>query len=109
MGRGRGCGDRTASGALGATNPLIGRDGDLQLVREQLRIGAGGGALLVAGEAGVGKSAVLDALAGSALADGVQVLRAAGVEFEADCSYSGLNQILFPFPGALEHLGPVRP
>ncbi|MFI9201965.1 AAA family ATPase [Streptomyces sp. NPDC053048] len=92
------------SGAPGAGDRLVGRDGDLRVVRERLRLGAGGGALLLAGEAGVGKSAVLDALAGSARADGVQVLRAAGVEFEADCSYSGLNQVLFPFLGALEHL-----
>ncbi|MEU9048328.1 MULTISPECIES: AAA family ATPase [unclassified Kitasatospora] len=95
-----------AGGARGAAGlgPLIGRDGDLRVLRERLRIGAGGGALLLAGEAGVGKSAVLDALAGSALADGVRVLRAAGVEFEAHCGYSGLNQILFPFLDALEHL-----
>ncbi|MFF2660305.1 AAA family ATPase [Kitasatospora sp. NPDC058032] len=96
--------DWRASGALGTAEPLIGRDDDLRLVRNRLRIGAGGGALLLAGEAGVGKSAVLDALASSARADGVRVLRAAGVEFEADCGYSGLNQILFPFLGALEHL-----
>ncbi|MEU1356576.1 AAA family ATPase [Streptomyces cinnamoneus] len=92
------------SGVLGAGDPLVGRDGDLRLVRERLCLGAGGGALLLAGEAGVGKSAVLDALAGSARADGTQVLRAAGVEFEADCSYSGLHQILYPVLGALEHL-----
>ncbi|MFF2348493.1 AAA family ATPase [Kitasatospora sp. NPDC058115] len=92
------------SGAPGTAEPLIGRDGDLRAIRDRLRIGDDGGALLLAGEAGVGKSAVLDALARSARADGVQVLRAAGVEFEADCGYSGLNQILFPFLGALEHL-----
>ncbi|MBD0670136.1 hypothetical protein BU198_05275 [Streptomyces sp. CBMA156] len=83
---------------------LVGRDGDLRLVRERLGLGSGGGALLLSGEAGVGKSAVLDAVAGCALADGVRVLRASGVEFEADCGYSGLNQILFAHLGALEHL-----
>ncbi|MER7701826.1 AAA family ATPase [Kitasatospora sp. NPDC097605] len=96
--------DGRASGALGAAEPLVGRESDLRLVRDRLRIGGGGGALLLGGEAGVGKSAVLDALAGSARADGVLVLRAAGVEFEADCGYSCLNQVLFPFLGALEQL-----
>ncbi|WP_148589200.1 LuxR family transcriptional regulator [Streptomyces sp. WAC01526] len=96
--------DGGVSGVPGAGGRLVGRDGDLRVVRERLRLGAGGGALLLAGEAGVGKSAVLDALAGSARADGVQVLRAGGVEFEADCGYSCLNQVLFPFLGALEHL-----
>ncbi|MEU1283900.1 AAA family ATPase [Kitasatospora sp. NPDC005856] len=83
---------------------LVGRDDDLRLVRERLGVGAGGGALLLAGQAGIGKSAVLDAVAAAALADGARVLRASGVEFEADCGYSGLNQILFPHLGALEHL-----
>ncbi|MEU1374947.1 AAA family ATPase [Streptomyces triculaminicus] len=96
--------DGGVSGALGAMDALIGRGADLRLLRARLRVGAGGGAVLVAGEAGVGKSAVLDELAGSALADGVRVLRAAGVEFESGCGYSCLNQILFPFLGGLEHL-----
>ncbi|MFI9547989.1 AAA family ATPase [Streptomyces sp. NPDC052016] len=87
-----------------ATGTLIGRDGDLRRIRDLLRIGAGGGALLLAGDAGVGKTAVLDELAGAAEAEGIRVLRAAGVEFEADCSYSGLNQILFPFLDALDDL-----
>ncbi|MFD5081923.1 AAA family ATPase [Kitasatospora sp. NPDC058406] len=97
-------GDGYVPGAPGVGDPLVGRDADLRRVRERLRLGAGGGALLLAGEAGVGKSAVLDALAGSAGADGVAVLRAAGLEFEADCGYSCLNQLLFPALGALEDL-----
>lgn len=47
---------------------------------------------------------MLDALAEAARADGTRVLRAGGVEFEANCSYSGLNQILFPFQDALGEL-----
>ncbi|MFI1439126.1 ATP-binding protein [Streptomyces fructofermentans] len=83
---------------------LIGRDHDLQQIRDLLSIGSGGGALLLSGEAGVGKTAVLDALTETAQAEGAQVLRAAGVEFEANCSYSGLNQVLFPFQEALGKL-----
>ncbi|KUO21563.1 LuxR family transcriptional regulator [Streptomyces dysideae] len=88
----------------GATGALIGRDGDLRRIRELLGIRAGGGSLLLAGDAGVGKTAVLDALAGAADEEGVRVLRAAGVEFEADCSYSCLNQIFFPFLDTLDDL-----
>ncbi|WP_326819032.1 AAA family ATPase [Streptomyces sp. NBC_01762] len=88
----------------GTADRLIGRDRDLQRIRDLLGIGAGGGALLLSGEAGVGKTAVLNALAEAAEADGTRVLRAAGVEFEANCSYSGLNQVLFPFQDALGEL-----
>ncbi|MGW1886911.1 AAA family ATPase [Streptomyces sp. NPDC001970] len=84
--------------------PLIGRDRDLQRIGDLLGIGAGGGALLLSGDAGVGKTAVLNALAEAAHAEGTRVLRAAGVEFEANCSYSGLNQVLFPFQDALGEL-----
>lgn len=91
------------TGVLGG-GPLVGRDGDLRLVRDRLGIGAGGGALLLSGQAGIGKSALLDTVAATALADGARVLRASGVEFEADCGYSGLHQVLFPHLGALEQL-----
>ncbi|MFF2744704.1 AAA family ATPase [Kitasatospora sp. NPDC058048] len=104
MGRGTVVVGGNGPGAPGAAGLLVGRDDDLRLVRERLGIGADGGALLLAGQAGVGKSAVLDAVAASALADGARVLRASGVEFEADCGYSGLNQILFPHLGALDQL-----
>ncbi|WP_406340679.1 AAA family ATPase [Streptomyces sp. NBC_01578] len=92
------------SPARGTADRLIGRDRDLQRIRDLLGLGAAGGALLLSGEAGVGKTAVLDALAEAARADGTRVLRAGGVEFEANCSYSGLNQVLFPFQDALGEL-----
>ncbi|MFJ8009962.1 ATP-binding protein [Streptomyces fagopyri] len=88
----------------GTASPLIGRQRDLQRIRDLVGIRAGGGALLLSGEAGVGKTAVLDVLAQAAHQEGTRVLRAAGVEFEANCSYSGLNQILFPFQDALGEL-----
>nr|WP_168515643.1 LuxR family transcriptional regulator [Streptomyces sp. S1D4-11]QIZ00754.1 AAA family ATPase [Streptomyces sp. S1D4-11] len=88
---------------------LIGRDRDLEHIRTLLDPAEGSGTLLLWGEAGVGKSVVLDVVAASAAAAGTRVLRAAGVEFEADVSYSGLNQILFPLRGAFDCLdGPHR-
>ena len=51
----------------------------------------GSGSLLVVGEAGVGKSALLERLAGSAAE--CQVVRAVGVEGEVDLPYAGLHQL----------------
>jgi DNA-binding CsgD family transcriptional regulator len=64
-------------------------------------------ALLLAGDAGVGKSALLDAVAEQMSAAGTRVLRADGVEFEADVSFAGLNQILVPIIDLAESLSPT--
>ncbi|MFD7409593.1 AAA family ATPase [Streptomyces sp. NPDC059866] len=56
----------------------------------------------------MGKTAVLDAVATGALRDGVRVLRAAGVQFEADISYAGLNQLLVPLFDDFDVLDPVH-
>ncbi len=61
---------------------------------------------LVRGEPGVGKTALLDAAAELAEAAGMLVLRASGAEFEADVSYSGLNQLLLPLRAELGRLAP---
>ncbi|MFD6530982.1 AAA family ATPase [Streptomyces sp. NPDC060184] len=82
---------------------LVGRERDLELVRESLDRSPVG-TLLLSGEPGVGKSALLDAVARAASRDGTRVLRAAGVEFEADVGYAALNQILFPLHGVLDRL-----
>ncbi|MEW2290681.1 AAA family ATPase [Streptomyces sp. NPDC047841] len=80
-----------------ASTRLVGREADLSFIQSFF---AGsevqGAAMLLSGEAGVGKSAVLDAVATGAVHNGVRVLRAAGVQFEADISYAGLNQLLVP-------------
>ena len=52
------------------------------------------GALVLRGEAGVGKSALLDHAAGRA--GGMAVLRAAGVESEAELPFAALHQLLRP-------------
>ncbi|MFI5614900.1 AAA family ATPase [Amycolatopsis sp. NPDC051903] len=78
---------------------VIGRREDLRRVKSLLP--AAGGAVLLTGAAGVGKSVVLDAIAETEAETGTLVLRAAGVQFEADIAYSGLNQALFPLLGVL--------
>lgn len=84
---------------------LIGRRQDLELIDDLLaRPADAPGALLLSGEPGVGKTALLNAVAQRASAAGVRILRAAGAEFEADTTYSGLNQLLLPLHEEIEAL-----
>jgi len=87
----------------------IGREGEMDRARTFLATArTDGGALLVTGEPGVGKTVLLDAASEAASAAGTRVLRAAGVEFEARTSFSGLNQLLLPLLGALPQLPAVH-
>ncbi|MFE9483756.1 ATP-binding protein [Streptomyces spororaveus] len=52
------------------------------------------GVLLVHGEAGIGKTALLDHAAGRA--HGVRVLRVEGIESEMEMAFGGLHQLLLP-------------
>jgi hypothetical protein len=64
-----------------------------------VRTGAGQ-ALVVRGEPGVGKTALLDNLAGRA--QGCRVVRVAGVQSEMELAYAGLHQLCGPM---LHHAG----
>jgi hypothetical protein len=68
----------------------------------------GGEALLLLGDPGVGKTALLDAAASAAAEAGMWVLRAAGVQFEADLAFSGLHQVLLPLQGEFGRLDAVH-
>ena len=69
------------------------------------RMGASG-ALVVRGEAGVGKSALLDYLL--AHASGCRIARAAGVESEMELVFAGLHQLCGPFLDRIDHLPPPQ-
>lgn len=87
----------------------VGRDLELARLRAFLTsTSVNGGALLLTGEPGVGKTWLLDQAATAAGADGTRVLRAAGIEFEAGMSYSGLNQLLLPLLGELPSLPAIH-
>jgi DNA-binding CsgD family transcriptional regulator/tetratricopeptide (TPR) repeat protein len=58
--------------------------------------------LVVHGEAGVGKSALLDYVAGEA--SGVRVVRAAGVQSEIEFAFAGLHQLVAPMLDDVERL-----
>ncbi len=79
---------------------LIGRDADLERLDGLVHhLHEGGGALVISGEAGIGKSALLGHVREHALAVGATVLSTAGVESEAELGFAGLHHLLFPiFP-----------
>jgi DNA-binding CsgD family transcriptional regulator len=88
---------------------LIGRDGELDLLRSFLdRAAIDGEALLLWGEPGVGKTALLDAATEAASSAGTRVLRAAGAEFETEVAFSGLNQLFLPLQHELEKLSDTQ-
>ncbi|MDT0318312.1 helix-turn-helix transcriptional regulator [Streptomyces millisiae] len=61
-----------------------------------------GGAVVLRGEAGAGKTALLDAAA--ARGGAMRVLRATGVEAESDLAFAALHQVLWPVTGSLDAL-----
>ena|SRR5690242_8336118 len=94
-------------GALGQSAPgaLVGRADDLGYLTAFVdQAAVSGGALLLSGEAGVGKTVLLDAAAAHAAAAGGQVLRAAAAEYESAVSFAGLNQLPGPLLGQTQGL-----
>ncbi len=87
---------------------LLGRD--LECARLESLIGAtraGGGALVLRGVPGAGKSALLDFAA--ARAQGLTVLRAGGIPGEAEIAFAGVLELLRPVLDRLPELpGPQR-
>ncbi|MFG1604906.1 ATP-binding protein [Actinoplanes sp. NPDC049265] len=76
---------------------LSGRDDELRLLGDLLaRAGDGGGATVLRGEAGIGKSAVLAEVAGRAETRRMRVLSTTGVESEAQIAFAGLDRLLRP-------------
>ena len=68
-----------------------------------VRIGQGR-ALVVRGEPGVGKTVLLDYLAGGAASSGCRVVRATGVQSEMELAFAGLHQLCAPMLGHADSL-----
>ena len=80
--------------------PLVGREYELAQVEERLSLaGECGGALVVRGEAEVGKSALLEAARSSAAGRGLATLTTAGFQSEAHLAFAGLHRLVRPFFG----------
>ncbi len=85
---------------------LIGRSAELELLTGPLAQAADGtsAALVVRGEPGIGKTALLDAVAAQAQGDGMRVARVTGVESEIPLGHAALHRLLLSFPGLIEAL-----
>ena len=84
---------------------LVGRSASVDLVRSFVTgVGRAGGALLLTGEPGVGKSVVLEVAVGTAAAAGFRVLRGGGAQFETEVGFSTLHQLLLPVRDGLDAL-----
>jgi DNA-binding CsgD family transcriptional regulator len=90
----------------GAPRPgeLAGRGQELAAIRAFVDdLAVCGRALLLSGEPGIGKSALLDVAEEAAVTAGLRVLRAAGTRSE-DVSFAALNQLLLPLRAGLNVL-----
>jgi DNA-binding CsgD family transcriptional regulator len=85
---------------------MIGRDEELRTLRGLLTDAAAGhgGALLVHGTAGVGKSSLLRTVGTEAAASGFRVLRTSGVETEQWLPFAALQLLLQPVARGVENL-----
>ncbi|WP_420310090.1 AAA family ATPase [Streptomyces sp. YS-B37] len=87
---------------------LIGRSAELAFLDRHFDTAlASGAALMLTGEAGVGKSALLDAAAVRTATAGFQVLRISGCPFQRGVGFSALNQLLQPLADGIPAL-PAR-
>ncbi len=85
---------------------LVGRPAERVVLGGLLARAAEGysGVLVLRGEAGAGKTALLEETLAAAAADGMQTARLTGVEAETQLGYAGLHRFLLPFAGQLEGL-----
>ena len=88
---------------------LVGRDRELERLLALVNdIHDHGGALVVRGEAGIGKSALLAAASARARGQGVSVFRTTAVESETRLPFAGLHKLLLPFLDRLDGLPEVQ-
>ena len=87
---------------------LLGRQAELLAIDQALaaaRLGKSS-CLVIRGEPGIGKTALLEHAAGQA--DSMRMLTARGVEFEADMPFAGLHELLRPTLALLDRLPPIH-
>lgn len=88
---------REGSGPSDLQPALLGRTSELHLLHDVLRDGVNNGhALVITGDAGIGKSSLLSAAVDLARSEGYAVLTLVGVEGEWHLPYAGLHRLLRP-------------
>ncbi|HEY2656017.1 MAG TPA: AAA family ATPase, partial [Solirubrobacteraceae bacterium] len=92
-----------------AAPPLVGRSretGEITALLESLP--ERGGTLVIRGEPGIGKSALLTHARMVAAERGLVVMSAAGVQSEARLPFAGLHRLLRPVLAHADHLAPLQ-
>jgi DNA-binding CsgD family transcriptional regulator len=93
---------------VGNAERLIGRDAERRAITALLDHAreSRSGVLVLRGDAGVGKSALLDLAADAAA--GMRVLRVAGVEQESELTFAALHQLLRPVASHVDRIPDVQ-
>ena len=85
--------------------PLFGREAEIAMLRRLVDgIPERGGALVIRGGPGIGKTALLAVASAAASSHGVSVLSTAGAQSETDLAFAGLHQLLRPVLAGLDRL-----
>jgi DNA-binding CsgD family transcriptional regulator len=89
---------------------LFGREAEVEVLDQLVaRIPERGGALVLRGDPGIGKTTLLAVASAAASSKGVSVLRAAGAQSEMGLAFAALHQLLRPVLTWLDRLpGPQR-
>jgi DNA-binding CsgD family transcriptional regulator len=88
---------------------LIGRGRELSALTQRIdAANQGGGTVLLRGDAGMGKSSLLEAARSHAEARGFGVLATVGVQSESHLPFAGLHHLLLPVLGEAERLPPSQ-
>jgi DNA-binding CsgD family transcriptional regulator len=85
---------------------LLDRSDECQVLDVVLDTVLGGmsGTLVIRGEPGIGKTALLEYVAAAAAAAGFEVVRQTGIESEMELGFAALHQLLVPFQPGLGYL-----
>ncbi|MGX1915917.1 helix-turn-helix transcriptional regulator [Streptomyces phaeochromogenes] len=86
------------------SEPFVGRDAELAHLFHAVDSASANPVVMLVGDMGMGKSALLDRAVRRAEASGARVLRAEGSESEASLAFSALHQLLRPAPAAVDML-----
>ena len=81
---------------MAAAPTLVGREAELEQLRAVVQGDEAPFVAFVEGEAGIGKTALLEAVSGEAAESGARVLRARPTAAEAASSYAALDDLLRP-------------
>ncbi|MEV0701973.1 AAA family ATPase [Saccharopolyspora sp. NPDC050389] len=83
---------------------LFGREAELKLLAEIIDGPGDRGGVLLHGEAGIGKSALVAEAVSAASVAGLRVLKTTGAEAEQNLAYAGLHQLLHPVRAGVDAL-----